>query len=113
MGIFNSKQEKNKYTAEGTWPYSADEVVKAIQMGIPGFVITGFNNFTNTFSLNALPDYQAKITIYPLGKSTRVVAEVSMLIGAFKVFGFNVEAMANKEKVQQIMDSIIANIARI
>lgn len=114
MGLFNSKKDQNKYSAQGTWPYPVDKVTQAIRIGIPGFVITGFNQWNNTFSLSAFPDYDAKITLYPQGSgSTSVHAEVSMHIGSMKFCGINLEAMANKDKVQKIMDAIIANLQRI
>ena len=113
MGLFNSKKEQNKYTADGTFPYNSDKVVKALYN--IGYSVS-YSQFSGKYTLvgvGGLIGDDIKVQVIPHGTtSTRVIVEASDHIGAMKFAGINMAALGNKMNAQKVMDKIIAYLQR-
>lgn len=113
MGFFNSNKEKNKYIADGIYPYSIAEITKAINMGI-GKTIIEFIPIKNMYRLSNLTGDDITIQLITIDKSlTRIIIEASMIIGGGNFLGINLEANGNKQNVTAIMNHILNNVSQI
>lgn len=103
-------------SAEGTWPYSIEEISRAIQMGV-GRPIVGWEPDGTFFQLGGIGSDVTIQLIYEDEFETTVIVESEQAISnnGFNPFfpnllGFNFDAIADSGNCSSVMNHIIANL---
>ena len=103
-------------SAEGTWPYSIEEIARAIQMGV-GRPIVSRDEDNTFFQLGGIGSNVTIQLLYEDEYETTVIAEPEQIISnnGFNPFfpnllGINFDAIADRNNVRIVMDHIISNL---